>query len=255
MSPVLEVRQLSLRFGALRAVDGVSFQLARGEIRALIGPNGAGKSTCFDLISGLRRPDTGSVLLHGRDVTRLSAARRARLGLARTFQIAAVFPSMSVEENVRLALLARRRRLGVLRSARGLHAAEVEELLAQVGLAGQAARPAAELAYGDLKRLELALALALEPDVLLLDEPTAGMGLPERLDLAGTVVDIARARGLTVLFTEHDMDVVFGFAERIMVMDRGRLLCVGTPEEVRADPRVQEVYLRGGALDGPEAAE
>lgn len=254
MSPVLEVRHLSLRFGALRAVDGVSFQLARGEIRALIGPNGAGKSTCFDLISGLRRPDTGSVLLHGRDVTRLSAARRARLGLARTFQIAAVFPSMSVEENVRLALLARRR-LGVLRSARGLHAAEVEELLAQVGLAGQAARPAAELAYGDLKRLELALALALEPDVLLLDEPTAGMGLPERLDLAGTVVEIARARGLTVLFTEHDMDVVFGFAERIMVMDRGRLLCVGTPEEVRADPRVQEVYLRGGALDGLEAAE
>jgi len=255
MNPVLEVIHLSRRFGALRAVDGVSFQLARGEIRALIGPNGAGKSTCFDLISGLQRPDGGRVLLHGRDVTRLSPQRRARLGLARTFQIAAVFPSMSVGENVRLALLVRRRRLGALRCARRLFAEEVEALLAQVGLAGRADHPAAELAYGDLKRLELALALALEPSVLLLDEPTAGMGLAERFALAETVVAVARARGLAVLFTEHDMDVVFGFAERIMVMDHGRLLCVGTPEEVRADPRVQEVYLRGGALDGLEAAE
>ncbi len=254
MSPVLEVRDLVRRFGALRAVDGVSFQLARGEIRALIGPNGAGKSTCFDLISGLQRPDAGRVLLAGRDVTRLPARRRARLGLARTFQIAAVFPSMTVEENVRLALIARHRRLATVRPARGLFREEVAALLAEVGRADHAARPAAELAYGDLKRLELALALALDPLVLLLDEPTAGMGLPERSALAETVVALARARGLAVLFTEHDMDVVFRFAERIMVMDHGRLLCVGTPEEVRADPRVLEVYLRGGALDGLEAA-
>ncbi|MCE0505799.1 ABC transporter ATP-binding protein [Roseivivax sp. GX 12232] len=252
MSALLEVRGLSRHYGALRAVDGVSFALAPGDIQALIGPNGAGKSTLFRMLMGETRPTEGEARFDGRRITGLSPARIARWGVGRTFQITGTWASMRVIENVQTALLAHRRRGLSLRGfATRLYRAEAQALLETVGLAEVAERPAAILAYGDLKRLELAIALALEPRLLLMDEPTAGMAAGERGELMQTVTRIARETGMTILFTEHDMDVVFGHAERIMVLDRGALIAEGAPEAVRADPRVREVYL-GGGLD-PEA--
>jgi len=252
---LLEVRDLTRHYGGVRAVHRVSFDLPAGEISALIGPNGAGKSTCFALLSGLERPDAGRIRFAGRDITGLSPQRIWRLGIGRTFQVPAVFPSLEVIDNVRTALLAHHRRsLAPWRAAHRYHEAEALALLELVGLAGQRHRPAGVLAYGDLKRLELAMALAHGPSLLLLDEPTAGMALAERFALVDELLAIVRARRLTVLFTEHDMDVVFRIAQRIMVMDHGEIVAIGTPDEIRANPRVQEIYLRGGALDGLEVA-
>ncbi len=252
---LLEVRDLTKNFGALRAVDHVSFALDPGEVRALIGPNGAGKTTCFNMLFGLLSPDEGSIRYRGEDITREPPQRIWRRGVGRTFQIAATFVSMTVRENVQMALLSHHRRaFSLLRPARRLFREEADALLAAVGLLDQAARPAAVLAYGDLRRLEIAIALVHRPDLLLMDEPTAGMAARERFELMELVAGLVAERGIGVLFTEHDMDVVFGFAERIMVMDHGRLLTVGTPEEVRADPRVREVYL-GRAVGRPAAVE
>ncbi len=250
MTPLLQVEALTRHYGGVRAVDGVSFTLAEGEVRALIGPNGAGKSTCFALLSGLERPDRGRIRFAGRDITGLSPQRILRLGLARTFQIPAIFPSLDLADNLRVALLGRTRRtLAPWPPARRLAAAEIDELLSLVGLAERRHQPAGTLAYGDRKRLELAMALAHRPRLLLLDEPTAGMALSERFALIDQLLAIVRARGLTVLFTEHDMDVVFRIAETVMVMDRGRLVAVGPPAAIRADARVREVYLGGGLAD------
>ncbi|SFQ20365.1 branched-chain amino acid transport system ATP-binding protein [Roseivivax halotolerans] len=252
MSALLDVRDLSRHYGALRAVDGVSFELAAGDVRALIGPNGAGKSTLFKMLMGETRPNSGEVYFGGARITGLRPARIVRRGIGRTFQITGTWASMSVAENVQTACLAHDgRTLSILPYARHLHRERAEALLDTVGLADQADRPAAVLAYGDLKRLELAIALAGEPRLLLMDEPTAGMAATERTDLMETVTRIARETGMTILFTEHDMDVVFAHAERVMVLDRGALIAEGTPEEVRADARVREVYL-GVGLD-PEA--
>jgi branched-chain amino acid transport system ATP-binding protein len=243
-TPVLEVRDVRRAFGGVRAVDGVSFALARGEIRALIGPNGAGKSTCFNILTGQLRADTGEVRWRGRPIGGLAPHAIWRLGVSRTFQITATFATLSVLENVQVARLSHAGRSGALLTpARGQQVEPSRALLEQVGLAEQAARPAGVLAYGDLKKLELAIALANDPALLLLDEPTAGMAPGERGALMALTAGIARARGLTVLFTEHDMDVVFTVAERIMVLHEGRVIADGTPAAIRANRQVQAVYL------------
>jgi len=241
---VLRVRDVRKAFGGVRAVDGVSFALPRGEIRALIGPNGAGKSTFFNILTGQLRADGGDVEVEGRRVTGLPPHAIARLGVARTFQITATFATLTVRENVQVARLARTGRSRALLAPAGrLEAGRAESLLAQVGLADQAGRTAGVLAYGDLKKLELAIALASDPALLLLDEPTAGMAPAERGALMALTATIARERGLTVLFTEHDMDVVFSVAERVMVLHQGRIIADGAPKDVRANREVQAVYL------------
>ena len=242
--PVLETIALTKAFGGVRAVDGVSFTLPRGEIRAMIGPNGAGKTTCFNMLSGQLAPDRGDVRFKGERLSGLAPHSIWRRGISRTFQITATFASLTVLENVQVARLSHLgRTYNVLASAANLELDEARRRLAQVGLEAQAARAAAVLAYGDLKRLELAVALANDPELLLLDEPTAGMAPAERGALMGLVERLARDRGLTVLFTEHDMDVVFTVADRIMVLHQGRVIAEGKPAEVRADRDVQRVYL------------
>ena len=243
-APVLRVEELSKAFGAVRALDRVSLAVDTGQLMALIGPNGAGKSTCFNTINGQLRPDSGRVLLNGADITGLAPPDIWRRGVGRTFQIAATFGSMTVVENVQMALLSRAGRLGALwRRAATLERAAALAALDKVGMAPLAGQHCATLAYGDLKRVELALALAAGPRLLLMDEPTAGMAPAERASLMALTARIARAEGIAVLFTEHDIDVVFGHADRVMVLHRGAVIAHGNPAEVRADPQVREVYL------------
>jgi branched-chain amino acid transport system ATP-binding protein len=244
IGPVLETRGLSKAFGGVQAVAGVDLAMPRGEIRALIGPNGAGKTTLFNMLTGQLRADAGEVRFKGERLSGLSPHAVWRRGVSRTFQITATFPSLTVLENVQVALQSHRRQTyALLRRAARLEAAPARALLARVGLGEQAARPAGALAYGDLKKLELAMALANDPEVLLLDEPTAGMAPAERGALMALTERIARERELTVLFTEHDMDVVFTVADRIMVLHQGRVIAEGRPDAVRADEQVQRVYL------------
>jgi branched-chain amino acid transport system ATP-binding protein len=250
-APVLAVSGLRKSFGGVRAVDGVGFAVAAGELLALIGPNGAGKSTCFNMLNGQLRPDAGRILLHGRDITDLAPRAVWRLGVGRTFQITATFASMTVRENVQLALLSHRGEIWRFLGPAALrHRAEADALLARVGMAAQAERAAGVLAYGDLKRLELAVALANAPRLLLMDEPAAGMAPGERVELMRLVRDLARREGIAVLFTEHDMDVVFGIADRIVVLNRGVLIAEGGGAAIRADARVREVYLGSGVTTG-----
>jgi branched-chain amino acid transport system ATP-binding protein len=245
---LLEVRDLSKAFGGVRAVDGVSFHVEAGELLALIGPNGAGKSTCFNLLNGQLPPDGGSVQLDGRDITGRSPRAIWRLGIGRTFQVAATFGSMSVRENVQMVLLSRRRRLlNLWRTAADQYRDEALALLAQVGMTDQAERACSLLAYGDLKRLELAMALASNPRLLLMDEPTAGMGPAERDELMALTARLTAERQLGVLFTEHSMDVVFRYATRILVMARGLVVAQGDPASVRDNAEVRAVYFGTGA--------
>ena len=248
----LVVRDVALAFGGVRAVAGVSFTVAAGERVALIGPNGAGKSTLFNLVTGQLRPDAGMVLIDGRLTVGLPPRAIARMGVGRTFQVAATFASMTVRENVQMALLAHaRRHLRLWRPARTHFVAEAEALLALVGMQDAAERGAGILAYGDLRRLELAMALAGSPRLLLLDEPTAGMAPAERAGLMAAVACVAAERDLAVLFTEHDMDVVFGHATRILVLDHGLLIASGAPDAVRRDPKVRAVYLGAESAGAP----
>jgi len=243
-APVLETRGLSKSFGGVRAVSSVDLAMPKGEIRALIGPNGAGKTTFFNMLTGQLRADAGSVLFKGQRLSGLPPYAVWRRGVSRTFQITATFATLSALDNVRVARLSHAgKTYSLLEAAARLQAEEARALLDQVGLVDQADRVAAVLAYGDLKKLELAVALANDPEVLLLDEPTAGMAPAERGALMALTERIARARGLTVLFTEHDMDVVFAVADRIMVLHQGRVIAEGRPAEVRADAQVQRVYL------------
>ena len=244
MTALLAVERLAKAFGGVQAVDDVSFGVAAGELLALIGPNGAGKTTCFNLINGQVRADRGRVCLDGTDLVGLSPRQIWRRGVGRTFQITATFGSMSVRENVQMVLMSHRRRLSdVVVRATGLYADEAMALLARVGIADQADRPCGVLAYGDLKRVELAVALASAPRLLLMDEPTAGMAPGERIALMALTAELVRERNIGVLFTEHDMDVVFAHADRIVVLDRGAVIAAGPPQEVRDDPRVRAVYL------------
>ena len=241
---VLQVDGLHKAFGGVQAVEDVSFALNAGELLALIGPNGAGKSTCFNMLNGQLKPDSGLVRLSGRDIVGMSTRAIWRLGVGRTFQITATFASLSVRENVQMALYSH---AGKLRSLLGRFGAdlrtEADALLNEVGMLDQADRPCGVLAYGDLKRVELAMALANQPRLLLMDEPTAGMAPRERVALMELAARLARAQKIAVLFTEHDMDVVFSQADRLIVLDRGRLIAGGVPAEVRANPEVQAVYL------------
>lgn len=242
--PVLSVMQLSKSYGAVRAVANVSFAVAPGEKVAMIGPNGAGKTTCFNMLDGQLAPDTGKIVFAGQDVTGMKPRQIWRLGVGRTFQITATFGSMTVRENVQLTLLSLHRRLRSLMSrATRAYRHEADALLEQVGVLDQAGRACATLSYGDLKRVELAIALANRPRLLLMDEPTAGMAPQERRELMRLTSELAGRESVAVLFTEHDMDVVFDHAERILVLYQGALIADGAPRDMKAHPRVREVYL------------
>jgi len=243
----LSVISLCKAFGAVRAVDDVTFSVAVGEFLALIGPNGAGKSTCFNIINGQISADSGEIRFAGRDISKLPTREICRLGIGRTFQVAATFGSMTVIENVQMALISQAREIYRLwRPAASLHRHRALELLGQVGMRDAADRPCRELAYGDVKRVELAIAMANEPRLLLMDEPTAGMAARERNDLIALVKRLVLERGISVLFTEHSMDIVFAFADRIIVMARGRVIAGGDPGQIRNDPLVRQVYFGTG---------
>ncbi len=251
---VLAVTDLAKSFGGVRAVDRVSFAVRPGEFLAMIGPNGAGKSTCFNMINGQLAPDSGEIRLDGHDIAGLAPRAIWRLGVGRTFQIAATFASMTVAENVQMALISRAGEvIRFWRPAASRFRDRSLELLDQVGMRDAADRPSRELAYGDVTRVELAVALAGEPRLLLMDEPTAGMAPRERSDLIALVKRLVVERGISVLFTEHSMDVVFAFADRILVLAHGTLIADGTGEEIRDDPQVQEVYLGTGRTFAPRA--
>ena len=252
---VLAVHSLSKAFGGVRAVNEVSFAVEKAEFLAMIGPNGAGKSTCFNMINGQLAPDSGEVLFEGRDIAGLKPREIWRLGVARTFQVAATFGSMTVVENVQMALISHARATYRLwRPAAELHRKRALDLLEQVGMGGAADRPSRELAYGDVKRVELAIALANEPRLLLMDEPTAGMGVRERHELIALVKRLVVERGISVLFTEHSMDVVFAFADRIIVLARGRLIADGDAASIRDNRQVREVYFGTGKTFAQESA-
>ena len=241
---LLVVRDLCKTFGGVVAARNVSFSVDAGELVALIGPNGAGKSTTFNMVGGQLRPDGGEVILDGESVTRCTPRQRFRRGVGRTFQVAQTFSSMTVAENVQMALISLLGRIrAVLPVARNLYRGEAVAVLEQVGMAKDADRPASTLAYGDVKRVELAIALASRPKLLLMDEPTAGMAPRERAGLMRLTGEIARQNGIGVLFTEHDMSAVFGHASRILVLVRGEILAEGAPASIRDDPRVRAAYL------------
>ena len=250
-APVLAVRDLAKSFGGVHAVQGVSFSVEAGRMVALIGPNGAGKTTCFNMLGGQLKPDRGEITLAGRSIAGLKPRAIWRLGVGRTFQITATFTSMTVRENVQMALISKAGDLwNPFRPARSHHVVAAEALLAQVGMLEQADRACGVLAYGDLKRVELAIALANRPKLLLMDEPTAGMAPRERIALMALTAQLAADDGIAVLFTEHDMDVVFAHADRVIVLDRGKLIADGPAEAVRQDPQVRAVYLGSGTISG-----
>jgi branched-chain amino acid transport system ATP-binding protein len=250
---VLAVENLAKAFGGVQAVGGVSLAVTAGERVALIGPNGAGKTTLFNCINGQLRPDAGRIVMSGRDVTGQAPHRIWRHGVGRTFQITATFASMTVAENIQVALAsADGAATGLGRRLGTRYRAQADALVERVGLATRVEDPAAELPYGDLKRLELAVAMTNDPSLLLMDEPTAGMAADARGGMMDLVDVMVAERGVAVLFTEHDMDVVFGHADRVIVFDRGLVIAEGTPDEIRADVNVQAVYL--GTFDAEEAA-
>lgn len=247
MTVVLSAQNLRKSFGGVKAVDDISFEVEAGRLLAMIGPNGAGKTTCFNLLNGQLPPDGGSVKLDGKELVGLTPREIWRLGVGRTFQITATFGSMTVVENVQMTLLSHyKQNVAMKTMVSDLYVEEAMALLERVGMAEQAERACSILAYGDLKRVELAVALGNEPRLLLMDEPTAGMAPRERIELMQLTADIVRERNISVLFTEHDMDVVFSHADQVIVLNRGALIAQGKPEEVRNDAQVQEIYLGSG---------
>jgi branched-chain amino acid transport system ATP-binding protein len=244
---VLAVRSLSKSFGGVHAVNEASFEIGAGEFLAMIGPNGAGKSTCFNMINGQLAPDAGEILLDSDNIAGLAPREVWRRGVGRTFQLAATFASMTVAENVQMALISHAgETYGLWRPAASRHRDRALDLLAQVGMQDAADRPSRALAYGDIKRIELAIALANEPKLLLMDEPTAGMGARERHGLIELVKRLVVERGISVLFTEHSMDVVFAYADRIVVLARGRVIADGNAASIRDNAQVREVYFGTG---------
>jgi branched-chain amino acid transport system ATP-binding protein len=241
---VLEVRDVRKAFDGFQAVAGVSLLVERGGTAAIIGPNGAGKTTFFNLITGHLRPDTGAVLLEGRDITGVAPHDVCRLGMGRSFQRTNIFPRLTVFQNVQAAYLSHRGRGRDLWSrVERLYRDETEAVLASIGLLERSGELSGFLSHGAQKQLELGIALASEPRLLLLDEPTAGMSATETRETIRLIDRIVRERGLTLLFTEHDMDVVFSIAQKIVVLHQGRVIADGTPADVRADPEVRRVYL------------
>jgi branched-chain amino acid transport system ATP-binding protein len=243
---LLEVNGASKNFGSLVAVREVSLKVEKGELRAIIGPNGAGKTTFFNLISGFFPPTSGTVVFDGQDVTGLSVAKRVALGMARTFQITEIFPELTVFENVRIATevaAGYRLRPWLGRAEAADLRRRVEGTLALAALSGKADRLVGELAHGDQRAAEIAMALALKPHLLLLDEPTAGMGDQETYEMTQLIRRLHREGNLTIVLIEHDMRVVFNLADRIMVLDQGSFLAEGTPQEIAANKAVQTAYL------------
>jgi branched-chain amino acid transport system ATP-binding protein len=248
---MLRLDGVSKSFGGVRATNNVSLEIPQGELHAVIGPNGAGKSTLFALIAGQLKPDSGRLYLEGSDMTGIVGHRRVRLGIARAFQVARVFGDMDVRQNVEVAVLAHRGRSrafwgrGHARAVRG----QVATILQDARLGHLASTLASDLSQGDRKRLEIAMALALEPRLLLLDEPTAGMSPEETESTVELVRRLWREQGMTVLLTEHDMSVVFGLAQQLTVLHQGAVLCTGLPDEMRSRPDVQDIYLGHGTHD------
>ncbi|BCG00538.1 ABC transporter ATP-binding protein [Paraburkholderia sp. PGU19] len=252
---LLRVSNLSMSFGGVKAVDDVSFDVKPGELLALIGPNGAGKSTCFNIVNGQLRPTHGSVMLDGRELVGMRPREIWRRGVGRTFQVAATFNSMTVLENVQMALVSREKRLyGLWKPAASHFEDEAVALLEQVGMTAHAQRACSVLAYGDVKRVEMAIALANRPKLLLMDEPTAGMAPQERTELMSLTKRLSAERHIGVLFTEHSMDVVFSSADRIIVLARGKLIAQGDADTIRNDVNVQAVYFGTGKTFQPRAA-
>jgi branched-chain amino acid transport system ATP-binding protein len=248
----LSVRALAKSFGGVTAVDQVSFEVRPGEFLAMIGPNGAGKTTCFDMINGQLAPSSGEIWFGQKNLAGLKPREIWRLGVGRTFQVAATFGSMTVLENVQMALISHAQEIyGWWRPAASRHRTRALALLHQVGMGEAAGRATRELAYGDVKRVELAMALANDPRLLLMDEPTAGMAPRERHEIIALVKRLVVERGVSVLFTEHSLDVVFAFADRIIVLARGRLIADGDAAAIRDDPAVREVYFGTGRMVDP----
>jgi branched-chain amino acid transport system ATP-binding protein len=246
---VLEVDNIAKSYGGVKAVRGVSFTVAAGELVALIGPNGAGKTTTFNMLNGQITPDSGTIVLDDIDVTGLDPTALWRQGVGRTFQITATFASMTVAENIQAALLSKHSNFGLWGRAHHIARDEAMALLDMIGMRDAADQTCGLLAYGDLKRVELALALANDPRLLFMDEPCAGMAPAERSALMQLVHALTRERGTAVLFTEHDMDMVFAYADRILVMDRGRLIATGSPDEIKANADVRRIYLGNRVYD------
>jgi branched-chain amino acid transport system ATP-binding protein len=243
---LLRLDRVSRHFGTLKAVDGVTFDMAAGELRAVIGPNGAGKTTFFNLISGLLPPTTGQVRFDGENITRESVVHRVARGIVRTFQITEILPDLSVRENIRIGVETAAQlnpRPWVSRATRRALDERVAELIRIVDLAGKENRVVGELAHGDQRVVEVAMALSLRPRLLLLDEPTAGMGDTETDHMVGLISRLHAEQGVSILFIEHDMDIVFGIAQRITVLDQGRVLADGAPDAIAADPKVRAAYL------------
>lgn len=244
---MLKIQELRKSFNGFVATNGVNLVVAEGERHAIIGPNGAGKTTLFNLITGHLSPDSGTVTYRGEEIAGLKPHTIVRKGVSRSFQHTNVYPKLTVFENMQAALIAHHRmEFRIFTLAGKLFRSEAMQLLAAVGMADDADRVAGTLAYGRQKQLELAVGLASEPNFLLLDEPTAGMSAQETHQAIDLIARIAEERKLSLLFTEHDMEVVFGIADRISVLYFGKILVTGTPDEVRSDPEVKKVYLGGG---------
>jgi len=241
---VLDVQDLRKSFDGFQALGGVSFTVPRGSISAIIGPNGAGKTTLFNLITGHLKPDGGHVIFKEQEITGIAPHDLCRLGMGRSFQRTNIFPRLTVYQNIQAAFLSHRGRgWNLFTPVETLYRKETEALLQSVGLLDKAGEVSGFLSHGNQKQLELGLALALEPEILLLDEPTAGMSATETRESIRLIERIAGERGLTLLFTEHDMDVVFSIAHRITVLHQGRVIADGSPGDVRQDREVRRVYL------------
>ena len=244
----LQSQGITKEFGKLRAVNEVSLEIIKGDIHAIIGPNGAGKSTYFNLVTGYHRATSGKVLFKGKEITKLPAYHRCNLGITRSFQITSIYPKLTVYESVLMALLSHRKvTINLFSSAKKFFKEDVWHILEDIGLTDQANRLGDSISHGDKKRLELAVTVGTEPELLLLDEPTCGMS-PEETEITMSLINkLSKERGITILFTEHDMSVVFGIAKRISVLHQGTLIADGPPQEVRASEEVQKVYLGGTA--------
>ena len=243
---LLQIRGASKAFGSLIAVNNVTLDIEPGELRAVIGPNGAGKTTFFNLITGFFAPTSGQILLDGKDITRATAVERIRMGMARTFQITQIFPELTTRENIQIAAetaMGFRLRTWLSRAERAAVSDRIEETLVAARLTEQADRLVGELAHGDQRSAEIAMALALKPRILLLDEPTAGMGEQETFQVAGLIRRLHKHTGYTIMLVEHDMRVVFNLADRIVVLTEGTMLAEGTPQEIADNPAVQAAYL------------
>lgn len=245
--PILKVKDLNRYFGALHATKNVSFEMQAGEIRAIIGPNGAGKSTLMDLITNRTVPSSGSVHFKGEDITGIPPEQIVRRGMTKCFQISKLFGSLTVYENVQIARIEMNRKTFSLFPVRDSYLKdEVKMYLSMVGLEKRMNEVAAYLSYGDQRRLDIAIALAMDPDLLILDEPAAGVAREEAHTLMQLIRELAKKRNMTIIFIEHDMDIVFNYADIISVLRDGELIASGTPEEIKGNQFVQEAYLGGG---------